>query len=111
MIAAPKWNESELAADRTRSIELFRQERMHEPLEDYLEAFEKYQGAVEHLLETSVDLLKLDNAAISILTDKNLLQAFRYLPGPPISQDDLKTLSEAVLSPGKLRSDAPMARR
>ncbi|MBZ5625726.1 MAG: XamI family restriction endonuclease [Acidobacteriia bacterium] len=110
-ISPPHWTEEELGADRTRSIELFRQERMQEPLEDYLKAFEKYQVAVENLLETSVDLLKLDDAAISILTDKNLLQAFRYLAGPFISADDLKTLSDAVLSPARIRSDARMARR
>jgi hypothetical protein len=111
MIAPPRWTKEELEAQRVRSIELFRIERMQEPLEDYLEAFEEYQGAVETLLETSVDLLKLDDAAISILTDENLLEAFRYLSGPPISQDDLKTLGEAVLSPGRLRSDSDMVRR
>ena len=92
-------------------MEIFRQERMHEPLEDYLEAFEEYQGVVENLLETSIDLLQLDNNAISVLTDPNLLKAFRYLAGPPVSADDLKVLAEAVLSPKRLRSDPAMAKR
>jgi XamI restriction endonuclease len=111
MIPVPRYSERDLEADRIRSIQLFRRERMQEPLEHYLAAFEEYHAAVERLLDTSVDLLKLDNAAISILTDPHLLEAFRYLSGPPISQDDLKTLSEAVLSPGRLRSDAEMVRR
>lgn len=84
---------------------------MKEPLEAYLQAFEEYRGAVEALLNESKDLLHLDDAAISILTDPNLLQAFRYLSGPPISSDDLRTLCDAVLSPGRLRSDPGMARR
>lgn len=84
---------------------------MQEPLEDYLEYFEEYQAAVENLLETSVDLQRLDDTAVDILTDANLLEAFRYLPGPPISADDLKTLGDAVLSPARLRSNPAMVRR
>jgi hypothetical protein len=35
----------------------------------------------------------------------------RSLAGPPVSHDDLRTLSDAVLSPGRLRNDPAMARR
>jgi hypothetical protein len=84
---------------------------MEEPLEAYLDAFELYQGTVENLLETSVDLTQLDQRLIDILTDPALLKAFRYLAGPPISEDDLKVLAEAALSPSRLRNDAEMARR
>ena len=66
---------------------------------------------METLLEASEDLAQLDNAAIEILTNSSLLEAFRYLAGPPVSQDDLRTLGEAVLSPGRLRNDPGMARR
>jgi len=82
-----------------------------EPLEAYLAAFERYQGSVERLLRRSADLAGLDEAATELLTDPQLLEAFRYLSGPPLSQDDLKTLSEAVLSPGRLRADPSMVRR
>ncbi len=47
----------------------------------------------------------------NILTQHDLLEAFRYVAGPPLSADDLKTLSEAVLSPTRLRSDPAMVRR
>jgi hypothetical protein len=100
-----------IPASRLLTKELFRQERLREPLEAYLEAFERYQGFVENLLKTSVDLTELEKTAVDILTDPQLLEAFRYLAGPPLSQDDLKTLSEAVLSPGKLRADPEMVRR
>jgi hypothetical protein len=111
MIPSPRWTDAELETNRVRSIDSFRQERMQEPLEAYLRAFGEYREAVERLLAASIDLLHLDNAAISILTDPSLLEAFRYLSGPPISNDDLKTLSDAVLSPGRLRANPEMAAR
>lgn len=72
---------------------------MREPLAAYLDAFDEYRQVVEDLLRGSEDLLALDDRALSILTDPNLLEAFRYLSGPPISAGDLQTLSDAVLSP------------
>ena len=68
---------------------------MEEPLEDYLEAFDEYQGRVEEFLEATVDLSQLEAAALQVLTDPHLLEAFRYLAAPPISQDDLKVLADA----------------
>ena len=111
MIAPKRWTREQLQAGLTKAQELFRQERLQEPLAAYLDAFERYQGFVEKLLETSIDLTELETTAVEILTDPRLLEAFRYLAGPPLSQDDLKTLSEAVLSPGRLRSDPNMVRR
>jgi hypothetical protein len=111
MIQPPRWTRVELEAGLGRAKEIFRQERLQEPLEAYLDAFERYHGFVERLMETTVDLTEFEKTAMDILTDRELLEAFRYLAGPPLSQDDLKTLSEAVLSPGKLRSDPEMVRR
>ena len=111
MIAAPRWSRDELQTELQHSKERFRQERMQEPLEAYLDAFERYQGFVENLLETSIDLVQIEATAVDILTQPELLEAFRYLAGPPLSADDLKTLSEAVLSPGRLRNDPEMVRR
>jgi hypothetical protein len=111
MIAPPRWTEDQLTAQCVRAQEIFRQERMREPLEDYLEVFDDYQGYVEDLLETTIDLSTLDVAALDVLTDPALLQVFRYLAGPPISEDDLKILSEAVLSPKRLRKNPDMVRR
>lgn len=39
----PRWSEEELAADRKRAIEAFRVERMQEPLEVYVEAFDNFR--------------------------------------------------------------------
>src|ERR1700692_1385313 len=83
MIAPPRWTEEELDAGRATAREVFRPERMQGPLEQYLERFDQYQGVVEDLLETTIDVSKLDDAALAVLTDPNLLHAFRYLAGPP----------------------------
>lgn len=111
MIAPPRWTEEELSREQKRAQELFRQERMQEPLDDYLVAFELYQGAVEDLLEATTDLTRLSESANAVLTVPDLLSAFRYLAGPPISADDLKVLAEGVLSAGRLRNDPEMAKR
>ena len=101
----PIWTREQLELDRIKSIELFRKERMEEPLEDYLEFFDEYQGHIEELLETTVDLTQLESTALEVLTDPNLLDAFRYLAAPPISEDDLKVVSEVTsLSRARLSS-------
>jgi benzoyl-CoA reductase/2-hydroxyglutaryl-CoA dehydratase subunit BcrC/BadD/HgdB len=66
---------------------------MEEPLEYYLEFFERYQADVEELFETTIDLTDLDRDAINMLSSQKLLYAFCYLAGPPISMDDLKTVA------------------
>ena len=107
----PRWTRDQLEEGLKQAKEQFRQERMQEPLEAYLDAFDRYQGFVENLLETSIDLVQLESTAVEILTQPELLEAFRYLAGPPLSADDLKTVSEAVLSPTRLRSDPAMVGR
>jgi hypothetical protein len=98
-----QWTRDELEADRLAAIGLFRKERTEEPLEDYLEGFDKYQGYVEDLLETTVDLSRLDGAGLEVLSNPHLLEAFRYIAAPPISADDLKVLADATLAKGQLR--------
>jgi hypothetical protein len=111
MKAPPVWTPEELERDRRAAIEAFRVERLEEPLEQYLKAFDGYRSVVEDLLRTTVDLRQLDQTALDVLTDQRLSEAFRYLAGPIISADDLKTLAEAVLSPARLRQDPAMVAR
>lgn len=106
------WSSEQLESDRLKAITIFRKERVEEPLEDYLKAFDEYQGYVEELLETTVDLSRLDSTALEVLTDQNLMDAFRYLAGPPISEDDLKVLAEAPsLAKGQLEKNPQDVRR
>ena len=110
--APPRWSDDQFEDDRKKSIHIFREQRMQEPLEQYLEAFEVSQDAIDTLLESTVDLTTLLDKAIDVLTDANLLPAVRYLAGPPISTDDLRTLAyDASLTPSLLRANPDMARQ
>jgi hypothetical protein len=112
VIDPPLWSKEQLEADSMKAISVFRKERMEEPLEDYLEAFDLYQGYFEEFLETTVDLAQLDAQALEVLTDPRLLEAFRYLAAPPISKDDLQVLAEApTLAKGQLRKNPEYVKR
>lgn len=110
-LAPPNWSSEDFEADRLEAIDLFREARLHEPLEEYLDVFDTYRGTIEDLLEATIDLTNLSGETIDVLTDPALLEALRYLSGPPISEDDLKTIADAVLTPGRLRDDPEMAKR
>lgn len=111
MKSAPMWDDTQLETERVRAMELFRKQRLEEPLEQYLTHFDEYQGVVEELLESTVDLSQIDNHLVSVLIAPKMLEAFRYLAGPPISDDDLKVLAEAVLSRTRLTNDEAMRER
>ncbi len=96
MIQPPRWTFEEFERDSNQAIENFRRLRPEEPLELYLDLFDEYQGVFENLMEMTVDLTALQSNGLQVLTDKKLMEAFRYLAGPPISNDDLITLAETV---------------
>ena len=74
-LASPRrWTRDELEAARVKAIELFRKDRMEEPLEEYLEVFDDYQDKIEELLETTVDLTTLEDHALAIVSDRKLLE-------------------------------------
>lgn len=112
MIDPPRWTAEQFERDRNEAIAIFRRERLEEPLEAYLEMFDQYQGVFEELLETTVDLSNLSEQGLSIIGDARLLEAFRYLAGPPISTDDLKTVAEAAsLNKTRLKDDPAMVKK
>src|ERR1039458_1574680 len=108
MRTPPDWSDEQLSVGRSKAIGLFRQERMEEPLEAYLGFFDEYQGTVEDLLETSVNLTQLDTKLKEIRIGQKLPEAFCSLAGPPISLDDLTTLAEAKLSRKSIQADSEM---
>jgi XamI-like restriction endonuclease len=111
-VPPPRWTDAEFEEDRKKSIHIFRDRRIEEPLEQYLDAFEVSRDAIDTLLESTVDLAELLDKAVDVLSDADLLSAVRYLAGPPISADDLKTLvDDASLTPSRLRADPDMAKR
>lgn len=111
LVDPPKWDSARLTIDLERAIEEFRQARVTEPLEAYLERFEDCRDTFDDLLEQTVDLIELSDRAMDILSDSRLTEALRYLAGPPISLDDLKTLVGSSISLRRLRADATLAQR
>ncbi len=105
----PVWNDGQLDADRLHAKQFFREERMREPLEEYVAQFEDARDAFEDILAATIDLTQLSDKALEIVGDKRLLTALRYLPGPRVSLDDLKVLAETSLAPKHLRSDPDLA--
>ncbi len=112
MTDPPFWTRERLEEDRLKAIALFRNERMQEPLEDYLGEFDRYRRRVEKLLESTIDLADLDVRALEVLSDAGVLDAFRYLAAPPISADDLEVLAGVPsLSPTQLRKRPDYVKR
>ncbi len=111
-LVPPKWTPDELNADRLAAEENFRVERMQEPLEEYLNNFETAQAVLENLIETTVDLEQLDEHAVALFSNLKMLDGMRYLTGPPISLDDLKTVVETrSLTPKTLRDNPELVYR
>ena len=102
----PIWSEPELERERERAQEHFRQGRRTEPLELYLELFDDYRRVVEDVFEQTTDLARLSDNVSELLGDVRKLEVVRYLSGPPVSEDDLKTLIEtSSLNANRLKSD------
>jgi hypothetical protein len=116
MIAPPAWTEEQMVALRQPAIDKFREERLKEDPARYGQHFDARQGDVEELLERLVNMADLDalgdDTIIGVLSDERLLDATRYLAGPPVSADDLKTLAEVEsLSPKAIKADRERSRR
>lgn len=107
----PRWTTEQFETDAALAKQKFRDERLIEPLEIYMEQFEDVRGQMEDLLEATVDLSRLADLAMDVVTDRRLFEAMRYLAGPPISTDDLKVLSEADLNKTSLKKDPDEANR
>lgn len=92
-LSPPVWSLEQLTAGAAVGIEAFRDNRVNEAREDYTSHYEEALGAVEDLLEGTTDLRTLPADARGMIEIPAYLEAFRYLSAPPMSQDDLETLS------------------
>jgi len=112
VIKPPVHSSENLEAERRRAEEHFREGRHTEPLELYLGLFDEYRGVVEEFLEQTVDLTALAGQAKSLLSDRGKQEVFRYITGPPVSEDDLKVLVQTTsLSPKRLEEDPDVVAR
>lgn len=110
---ARKWSRQEILRDVEQAKELFRQRRLEEPKERYLEAFKSLERANKKVVELLPGLLAdpVDPRLLSSLVrEEDLLTAFRYLGAPPISTDDLETLLGNTLAPTLIARDSERAK-
>jgi hypothetical protein len=111
---ARKWNEAEIVRDSRTAADDFRSRRLGEPKERYLEAFALLERANEALLGS---LHRLQERPVSpswvadVLANDDLKTALRYVGAPPISEDDLKTLTGDSLAATLVRKDAQRAQQ
>lgn len=109
----PRWTAKQLAADAEKSAALFRMERLA-PTQAWKQHFTKSKERFAALFDILGELVptKISDATLASAIKSNLGEALRYLSGPPISSDDLKTLAEVTtLAPGILSRDKAKLRK
>ena len=92
MNPSPVWTRDQLESSRILAEDHFRSSRYSEPRELYIALFDEYRGLVTEVLEQTDDLTSMEDHALSILSNSRQREVFRYLTGPPVSEDDLKVL-------------------
>lgn len=108
----PVWTEDQLSAARQESEDHFAESRHTEPLELYLALFDEYWGIVGEFLEQTIDLTRLEEHALDLLSDARKREVFRYITGPPVSEDDLMVLVHtSTLAPARLKSNPDLVAR
>ena len=112
MIAPPTWTATQLDAARQDAEEHFVQARQEESLEQYAHLFDEYRVVVEELLAQTADLMQLEDHALDVLSDPRKREVFRYISGPPVSEDDLRVLVRSEsLSPARLTGNSALLSR
>jgi hypothetical protein len=103
------WTDDEIRADVAAATEAFRTERFAEPLEAWLREVDKRSAEFTRLFEEH-DVARphdLGPEDLPGIVGAKLLDALRYLPGPPISEDDLKSLANVTALSRKRLQDRP----
>ena len=96
----PVWSEDELDGARQRAEDHFRESRHTEPLEVYLELFDEYQGIVEEVMEETVDLTRLEECALDMMSDKRKREVFSL----PVRAASLRRRSQGAHAGALARS-------
>jgi XamI restriction endonuclease len=102
----PRWTHEELTSDAEQSARLFREQRLgmaHTWNEHYARAADKFERLLAKLDAAKGSATSSDQVAD--IFGSGLGEAFRYLAGPPISDDDLRVIADIdSLSPRRLRA-------
>jgi hypothetical protein len=108
------WTIEDLTNDAAEARELFRRERLDEPLALYSEFFDSFSPIFHAIISKLPKFTQHEVDAelmAELVADANARTAFRYLAAPPISEDDLKTLADAKLSKSALLKNPDQAAR
>lgn len=93
-------------------MEHFRTNRMAESRKVYLEHFREAMVLIESVLSQSDDLRSLSESSARLYLNPPLVEGLRYVTGPPISLDDLKTVvGGSGLSTRSLSTDEELVDR
>lgn len=109
-----RWTAAEIEKDAAAAMAAFRTSRFAEPLEAWLTELDRTTAEFARLFDEHdvANPSKLTAADIPNIIEAGLLDALRYLPGPSISSDDLKNLSDVEsLNPKRLRENPEAAQR
>lgn len=101
------WTEAELERDAQVALDHFKVKRLREPVGLWEQEYDRAIAEVKTLLDGHHITDPANASADQIVSalDAGLLDALRYLAGPPVSADDLKVLADVSLAKSKLRSD------
>lgn len=91
--APPRWTIGEIEAEAAIARERFAARRSAEGRDAYRTAHAEAVGAVTDLLDATDDLAAL---AVTLAERPSLLTTARYVTAPPISADDLDTISSLL---------------
>jgi len=90
--APPHWSETTITRDCHRALEAMVDRRLREGGEPYRKAFDARRRILSQLFAETNDLRQLSSSAVT----PRYAAAVRYLTGPPVSADDLKTFATSV---------------
>lgn len=107
----PVWTPERLEHDRQLAIAEFREMRVTEPLEDYLDFYQTSREAMENALELTNDLHDVQRYAPELMSDAEMAEAARYLASPSISKDDLETIAEVTMARSLIKRDPERGRK
>lgn len=109
-----RWTAQQLIDDAATARNLFREERVGEPLDLYNQFFQTFADVFQSTIAKLPDLAQ-DPVDAELVADlvrgRNQQKAFRYLAAPPISADDLKAVADTSIAPKTLAGDPEKARR
>lgn len=112
---SPRWTSEEFDEQRELARQIFRSQRLNESQGVYSETFAQCLQYINELLDKTDDLSRLQPrqsvssihpGLLEVLGNPELLEALRYVVGPPISADDLAELADTSLAASVLRDDS-----